>query len=727
MAKLLTADLSTPILRFKPGGPSKQFDVAVYNHSPDFATFQLELLASGVNGAQGGSWYRLAPDLSAMIPAGDRTQFSVQILAVPPVPGGFVGTMTLTVRVFSLELQSEDRQVIKLIVEGKGSAPLQVKLARPTVRIEPGKSFEIPVTLHNPNRTATTTRLGIEGLPESWFVEGQARSVSIAAQGEAHATFLGRVPKTIDSISQTYPFQIEAAQAIAAPVQVSGDITIVPAGVVELDLQPGELEPIEEEESGLPQDEAAIVYSATDEFIPPFDSIPYILTLKNQSNVTHTASLLIEPEAIGSWWRSQPQVPKDPITLAMTPETVALQPGESARMQLYFTGQRPILGLPRHRHLKLKPTGLHPDIGTRPKAVRLTLKLPPRVAWWLQAGFLVLSAVLLVWILRRSFEHQGAINTVQFNGQANEVVSGSVDQSIHRWRVSGRRLRSMGRLTRSDKAIRVLRYRPLNNNALAVGFENGEIQLWDLLSGSLQLVLSHDPDDRVFDLQFSSDARWLYSGHGSGKVIEWDLTQTADAFAPTTLTPERSVQVGFAVQGLALVGDDQRTLAIAGRYNNLLLWQMQTNTPPHAMAYPRGGQEDYISQLATAAQRPYRLATADNQGRITVWDLGRCLTTDGACTLLDERADAHDGEAIQAIALSDDGCYLASGGDDGMVKLWTLDPSGQLNESQQLAQFNQPIKSVDVVRLRRRVLVVSGGQDHRIRLYDVTDSNDLCR
>ncbi|MEO0488540.1 MAG: WD40 repeat domain-containing protein, partial [Cyanobacteria bacterium J06659_2] len=134
MAKLLTTVLSTQIVRFKPGGPPQQFDVAVQNHSPNFATLQLELLASGVNPTTTEAWYSLAPDLSAMIPTGDRTHFSVQILAVPPVPGGFVGTMTLTVRVFSPELRIEDRQVVKLIVEGKGSAPLEVALSRSTLR-----------------------------------------------------------------------------------------------------------------------------------------------------------------------------------------------------------------------------------------------------------------------------------------------------------------------------------------------------------------------------------------------------------------------------------------------------------------------------------------------------------------------------------------------------------------------------------------------------------------
>ncbi|MEO0536571.1 MAG: WD40 repeat domain-containing protein [Cyanobacteria bacterium P01_A01_bin.123] len=727
MAKLLTTALSTQIVRFKPGGPPQQFDVAVQNHSPNFATLQLELLASGVNPTTTEAWYSLAPDLSAMIPTGDRTHFSVQILAVPPVPGGFVGTMTLTVRVFSPELRIEDRQVVKLIVEGKGSAPLEVALTRSTLHIAPGNSFEIPLTLHNPNRTAATTRLGLEGLPQTWLVDGQMRSVSIAAQGEAHATFLGRLPKTVDSLSQTYPFQIEAVQAAAAPVQVHGSVTVVPAGYVDLELKSGEIDLAADAIPGAPDIEMATTDEADNLAPLPPEGIPYTLTLNNQSNVHHSMGFMLEPEAIGSWWRSQPQVPKDPIAMAISPEVVELKPGAIATLQLYFTGQRPWVGLARHRHLKLKPTDIHPDIEVRPQTVPLTLKLPPHIPSWLQ-GLVLLIAALLLLILpfRLRGAHRGAVNTVQFDGQANEVVSGSVDQSIRRWRVAGRRLRPINRLPRFDKAIRVLRYRPLNNNALAVGFENGEIRLWNLLSGNVQQFLSHAPDDRVFDLQFSPDARRLYSGHGSGTVLQWDLTQAEDTFAPSTLSPERTLQVGFAVQGLALVGDDQQALAIGGRYNRLLLWQLGTNTT-QSLAYPDGGQTDYILQLATALQRPNRLATADNQGRITLWDLGRCLTTDAACALLDERGDAHGGAAIQAIALSDDSCYLATGGDDGSVKLWPLDPSGQLNEPQQLAQFNQPVKAIDVVRIKQRVLVVTGGQDHRVKLYDVTDSNDLCR
>jgi WD-40 repeat-containing protein len=39
----------------------------------------------------------------------------------------------------------------------------------------------------------------------------------------------------------------------------------------------------------------------------------------------------------------------------------------------------------------------------------------------------------------------------------------------------------MGVVAQGQKAMRVVRFRPVNNDMAAIGLENGEIQLWDLL------------------------------------------------------------------------------------------------------------------------------------------------------------------------------------------------------------------------------------------------------
>lgn len=783
MSKLLTTDVSTQTLRFQPGGQPQGFEVAVSNLSSSFATFQLELLASGVDVNTDDHWYRLAPDLSAKIPAGDRTQFSISILDVPPVPGGFVGKMTLTVRVFSLELREEDRRVVTLIIEGSGVFPPQLEMGATEFTGLPGHSVEIPVRLLNPNRTMGNVLLRLKGLPTDWLVEGAERRLQIPSQGESRMLFICQIPASTAAISQTYGFQIEAIQSLSSSVQVGGTLHVQPWGVLELDVEPiqsvipaavtaSEKVAVEDDEDDDHHDD----HERRNQGI-------YTIQLNNQSNWSQPASLRILPPPISRWrrWLSRDRT-LDPFRdrIFVVPARIDLKPGAISTADVYIQAPRPLLGWSHQYQFRVIPD-LNPDgqiapaanypattaeavevagaaevagvadinrdgvnlltnIERRPTAATLTLTARPRVAFWLQ--LLALAVLLgLFWIppLFRN-QHRGPVNSVQFDGQANELVSASDDQTVRRWLRTGHRKRPLGNSLKFDKAVRVARYRPINNNAIALGFENGEVEIWDLLRDQQEFELQFRPggepqaDDRVFALQFSPDARYLYSGHGSGAVVQWDLSAgnrinraSPNRDDPVVLQSVTEKTLNFAVQAIALVGSEQNTLAIAGRFNRLVLWPVtDPNSNPIPLSYPAGDGNDYIVSLSSAARQPNRLATADNQGRITLWDLTDCLDNQRACTNLDSWSDGHQGLAVRSVALSDDACYLASGSDDGTVMLWSLDADGRLLNQQRLGRSRQPINSVDIIRLPNQILVTSGGDNQRIKLYSGSDKNSNC-
>lgn len=782
MSKLLTTDLSTQTLRFQPGGDPQGFEVAVSNLSSSFATFQLELLASGVDVNANDHWYRLAPDLSAKIPAGDRTQFSISILDVPPVPGGFVGKMTLTVRVFSLELREEDRRVVTLIIEGSGVFPPQLELATPELTGLPGHSVEIPVRLLNPNRTMGNVLLRLKGLPSDWLVEGSERRLQIPPQGESRMLFVCQIPASTEAISQTYAFQVEALQSLSSSVQVGGTLTVQPWGVIELDVEPIQ--------SIIPATVVASDDIITDDELDERANRDrnqqgiYTVQLNNQSNWAQPACLRVIPPPIPSWrrWLKRDRTTSDfRDRITIVPARIDLKPGGISTAQVYIQAQRPLLGWPHQYQFRVTPD-LDPDrrfapvanvlvgddpqlipappspnpvephvagddnvnlltnIERRPVFETLTLTVRPHVAFWLQLVALVaLVGLFFIPPLLRN-QHRGPVNSVHFDGQANELVSASDDQTMRRWLRTGRMKRRLGNPLKFDKAVRVASYRPINNDAIALGFENGEVEIWDLLRDQQALELQFRPggepqaDDRVFALQFSPDARYLFSGHGSGAVVQWDLGSSTrinranpNRDDPVVLQSVAEKSLNFAVQAIALVGSEQETLAIAGRFNRLVLWQTtEPDSNPISLSYPAGNSNDYIVSLSSATRRPERLATADNQGRITLWDLNDCLENQGRCINLDSWSDGHDGLAVRSVALSDDACYLASGGDDGTVMLWSLDADGRVLKGNRLGRSREPINSVDIIRLPNRVLVVSGGDDHRIRLYSGSDQASVC-
>lgn len=54
-----------------------------------------------------------------------------------------------------------------------------------------------------------------------------------------------------------------------------------------------------------------------------------------------------------------------------------------------------------------------------------------------------------------------------------------------------------------------------------------------------------------------------------------------------------------------------------------------------------------------------------------------CLDSSGECEVIDRWQGSKMGEAVRSVSFSDNGCYLASGGDDGKVMLWALTSEGK--------------------------------------------------
>jgi WD40 repeat protein len=715
MSKTITTTLSTQTLKFKPGTPAS-FDVVVTNVSSEFATFQLELAASGVE-SKSNHWYRLAPDVSAKIPGGDRTCFTITIVDVPPVPGGFAGTMTLTVRVFSLELGDEDRQVLNLLVQGTGVLAPKLELPSRKFQGSPGDLIEMPVTVFNLNRHSASVTLRILGLEQPWLVDGGERRIQVPPAGQLETILLCQLPPPTQAPSQVYQFVIEALQPQAAPVRADAALSVLPLGYIDFRCHPLR--------QNIPKGrnwwKNRQVNSAT-----------YDLEFDNQSNLAQTVSVEAQPQGIGiqQWMlvggNRQKAEARSQERLELTPETAELNVGETEKLQLQVRHPRPYVGWSRKLAIQVKATVSDPRLDVRNDTQTLRLKVFPIVPFLLQLLFLflLLLAFLLPMILGTG--HQAPVNAVQFNGLATEVVSASDDETIRRWQIKGKRLRSTGIVSQADKAIRVVRYRPVNNDLIADGFENGQIQVSNLLTRKLQSSFFHDKDDRVFDVRFTQDSRSLYSGHGSGAVLKWDLTADSAAEQTDNQAFSRQKKLDFAINSIALVGKHEESLAIAGRFNRLVLWNLKEDSLK-PLPYKSGSKENYILSIATPEHNPELLATADNQGKISVWNLHNCLVDDKPCELADEWDTGHKGKSVQSVAFSPDACYLASAGEDGRVMLWTLDGrTNQVLDGKALAQSSKPVNAVDLVRVDRKVLVVSGGDNHRVKLYEAPDLNPKC-
>ena len=712
--KLISAQVQQREISFKPGGPPAELTVTVINYSDRFASFQLEIMAAGIESQENTSWYSLSPEVSTKKPPGAATEFRIAI-ADTPAPG-FIGMMNLTVRVFSVDLEGEDRQIIRLNVEqGNSSIPLVLELPVSQFQGLPDSHLEIPVRVMNPSQLSVNAVIRCLGLETNWFPDGIERRLQIAPGKQAQTSFPCQLPPTTETLSQVYPFKIEATHAKGAPAFREGSIEVLPAGYVEFNCDPKQLQipppgfwwqslwwqnwrlGKKQQTTG---DPGAVIYGA--EF-------------ENASNLPQQVSI----EMVGA---VQPN-----CNLELIPEQENLAPGERKFLELRASKSRHWFGWVEKLILEVGAVVSDKRVDIRNDVQVLELRVMPIVPRWLQGSGLFLLFLLMIWVFTLEPQgHKSAVNVVQFSGLGDWVVSGSNDQTIRTWNVEKNHLHPQGVFAKFDKSVRTIRYRPRDNNTIAVGLENGEIQLWDLLSSkgnkdqprTAIATFSYQKADRVLALEFSADSRYLFSGHGSGLVFQWD-TDSRQIDQTTQVPPVNRFNAGFAVYALELVGRDRQLVAIAGQYNGLVLWNTADNSRQE-LPYPIGGsQEDYIFSIDSAEFKPNLLATADQQGYITLWDLNRCLGTPENCQPSDRWSSGHREQPVQSVALSADGCHLVSGGADGKIMLWPLTKDGRRADPEgyrvQDLKNKDIINSIDVKRVGDYILVVGGSRDAQVR------------
>jgi WD40 repeat protein len=765
----LTTTLSTEVLTFYPEGPPPTFEVTVHNVSQTFASFQLDMAAAGVETQVAPTWYRVAPAISSKIPGGARTRFQVSILAVPPLPSGFSGTVNLTLRVSSLELRQEDRQILRLVVEGRSRLPPRLTVPSPALQSHPQGETMIPVQVQNLNRQSVDIHLRLTGIPAAWLPDGFEKPLHLPAQEEATVEFRCLLPEPSAAPSGQYPLTITAEQAQTVAVTAEASLTVRPQGHVTLTCTPAETtlppQPGRWWNPGVATTTYHLAFAnfsnadqvalATARYRRSPDNRALVEAPPPLADITpgNDAAIPIEDEATAAApgatgeTSSPPDAPiatasgeaaaSDPpseaetnrsrrrgTTLTLSPPQATVARGGETTVDLTVTRPLPLLGWPRRKQLQVAGAIANPDVPLRQGEQTLELQIFPVMPFWLQllAGALGIAAALVLWWFFFQRGHQGAVNSLTFEGSGHELLSASDDQTLRRWVV--RRGSQEGRkdLIRTDKAIRIARYRPVNNDQIWAGYENGEMQGWDLQTRRTY-TLAFNRDDRVFDIVLPWGGRRLISGHGSGLVLEWDITPGQIRLTQTE--PLRGFNVNFAIQALALAGIDQEQLIVAGRYNRLALLNLSTEQL-QPLNYPSGGGNQFILDVAIAPEKPTLMAVADNEGRLSLWDLSACLAEDSPlegnqpCQVIDDWTTGHQEAPVRSVAFSADGCYLVSGGEDGRVMLWPLSTQGRrrpdAQEGQRWFRGRQNVTAVAIQQTPQRLMVAYGLERGQVRV-----------
>src|SRR6266851_1407291 len=256
---------------------------------------------------------------------------------------------------------------------------------------------------------------------------------------------------------------------------------------------------------------------------------------------------------------------------------------------------------------------------------------------------------------------------------------------------------------------------------LASGSVDGTVRLWDASStgqgaGCAQPRATLDGHSgAVWGVALSGDGRLLASGGLDGTVRLWEAGSDQPV---ATLHGHTGVVFGVALSR------DGGLLASGGVDGAVKLWEAGSGQPLTTMQSHTGAVwsvalsddprsvEDFPSSAPDSAGRGGRLlASGGLDGMVRLWEAGSgqlLATLQGHASI------------VFGVTLSEDGRLLASGSVDGTVRLWTA-ASGQL-----LAALHGHTGATRVVAFSRDGrLLASGGDDGTVRLYDAGSGRPL--
>lgn len=277
------------------------------------------------------------------------------------------------------------------------------------------------------------------------------------------------------------------------------------------------------------------------------------------------------------------------------------------------------------------------------------------------------------WRCSRIFAgHEGSITAIALSADGAMLASGSRDQSIKLWALYTGKLihsfegRSLWNPEGHSAPVRSLAF-TADGQRLVSGAADGSVRLWDVVRcrGLGQLpVQSWGVTAIALGSQPASSQEHLAIGSEDGTLQLWDL-ENRQPWATVRGSPFAVLQ--FSQDGRLLVGGGDRTVR---------LWQV-TDPPPTLQlcntlkAVPqRANPMDTVQAIALSQDRQWLVTAAGQMLRLWNVEQGRCSQT-----ILAHRAPIH------GVALSANGQFLASGGEDSLIQLGRWDEERQCFQS----------------------------------------------
>ncbi|MBN1220218.1 MAG: hypothetical protein JXM69_14920 [Anaerolineae bacterium] len=246
----------------------------------------------------------------------------------------------------------------------------------------------------------------------------------------------------------------------------------------------------------------------------------------------------------------------------------------------------------------------------------------------------------------------------------------------------------------------------IDGTRVALGLDNGDIQIWDVETETMLSVLKGHPQP-VTDLEFNPRGTHLLSAADdpdNASLRLWDVA-TGETVALLKGHPA-------GASGVAWNHDGSRALTTGG--TDIILWDMTTLQPLATLSEHTGQVFDVAWQPVlpeNAGAGEQKFASVGEKGEIFIWN----LATLSVETELDDYP-----ESITSVSWNPDGIRLATGSAEGAVYVWDTVEGHILDV---LTGHTGRVRSVDWHPEGR--WLASGSGDTRMIIWDVEASRSI--